>query len=352
MMRLVIPVLAVALVVGLVLTGLAAWGGRLSPAPETAAGPSAETPPAVLGNVDAQATATAAPAAAPSPTPESTPTPEATAPPTTSPTPEGGTDAAMAKYQAIVQRYLGDLPGTFGVVIKDMKTGNTLRINADRPFPTASLYKLGLMYEVLREAKAGELNLNTKMDITERHMVESEFDEKLVAGMTVTIDRSLWFLITLSSNSAAMALHDYVSWPDVDTAVHEIGMTNTWIHGDPAAPTFGDWRDTLTSSTPEDMLTFFDKLYNGQILDKENNDKMMWLLKNQQIIDRMAKKLPDDVVFPRKTGNLAGVINEVGIMMGPKTDLYVGVMSQDADYESTTTALQNLGLALYQAANE
>ncbi len=288
------------------------------------------------------------------PVPAATPTPEATVAPTPrlpATSGEGGLNQREALFKSIVDKHLGDLPGEFGVVVKDLKTGDIYTQNADKPFPTASLYKLGLMYEVLKEAKEGKLDLKTKMTIEPRHMSQSEFDEKLPVGLTVTIDRSLWFLITLSSNSAAMALHDYVSWTAMNNSLRAAGFTNLRMTGDPTEKLFGDWRDQHASSTPNDILRFFELVYGKKLLDEEASEKMMYLLRNQQVDDRLSVKLPRGVVMAHKTGNLSGVVNDVGIIFGPKTDLYVGVMTQGADYESTTNALQNLGLALYQAVN-
>ena len=309
------------------------------PAPALTTTPEATEPPTTPSPA-----ATAAPTALPA-----TATPTAAAPAIQSP-PATASERA-ARWGAIVEQYLGDLPGEFGVVVKDLKTGEAYVANGDRPFPTASLYKLWLMYEVLKQAAEGKIDLDTKMTVEPRHMSQSEFDEKLPLGLSLTIDRSLWFLITLSSNSAAMALHDYVEWSDINASLRQLGFTQSHMAGDPGAPAFGDWRDETSSSTPNEILRFFELIYNKELLSAEASEKMMWLLRNQQMHDRLSKRLPAGVVMAHKTGNLPGVINNAGIIFGPRTDLYIGVMSQGADYELTTKALQDLGLALYQATN-
>ena len=309
--------------------------GALSTVPKVAVLPTEGPPPVPIATPTAQPTATATPTPAPQPT--------------NTPTQSAGLNAGAAKYKAVVDQYLDGLPGTFGVVVHDMKTGDTYVLNADRPFPTASLYKLGLMYTVFKLDRQGKISLQTKMDITQADMSESEFDEKLVPGMTVSIDRSLWFLITLSSNSAAIALNHYVSWADVNQAMQQLGLVNTRMPGD---RTYGDWRDEMPSSTPNEIYRFFEMVYKKQLVDEDASDEMMYLLRHQQVDDRLSVNLPDGVVMAHKTGNLSGVINDVGIIFGPKTDLYVGVMTQGADYEQTTKALQGLGLALYKAANQ
>ncbi|MHB9090553.1 MAG: serine hydrolase, partial [Chloroflexota bacterium] len=284
------------------------------------------------------------------------PSPAMTVTPTLAPTPSpvaavNAGNARTAQFKAIVAQYLDGLPGTFGVVVKDLKTGDTLVVNGDRPFATASLYKLWLAAEALRQGKQGQLDLNQKVAVEERHWAEAEFDEKLPVGLTVSIDRSLWFLITLSSNAAASLLNDYVSWSEVNGLMRDLGFSQSRMQPDSSLPDLGDWRDQRSSSTPNEMLRFFELAYQGKLVDKQVSDGVMYLLRNQQIDDRLSRNLPAGVVMAHKTGNLTGVVNDVGIIFGPTTDLYVGVMTDGADYDSTMPALRGLGQALYDAAN-
>lgn len=344
MSRLVIVLLAGLLVVFLAVAATVVGIGALFVPVQSTVTQGGPTP---LTETTVAEAPTATPPPAATPTPVAQPTATVAATPTTA---EGNERAAL--YGRIVEEHLADLPGTFGVVVKDLKTGDTYSLNADRVFPAASLYKLGLMYEVIRQGETGELDLERLFTVEERHMAQSEFDEKLPVGLTISIDRSLWFLITLSSNSAAMALNDFVEWSEVNRSMRKLGLVNTRMAGDPTEPAYGDWRDDTPSTTPNEMLRFFEMLYHQELLSEEASEKMMYLLRNQQIDDRLSVKLPEGVVMAHKTGNLPGTINDVGIIFGPKTDLFVAVLSQDADYEMTTSALQDLGLALYRAANE
>jgi beta-lactamase class A len=347
MSRLVVSLISVVALLAVLVVGVGAY--------LPGAFQSAAQPPEVPTSVPI-ATLTVAPSAvptAPTAIPSTTETVStlaaaSTAAPTPGPT---GLNAREAQFKAIVDRYLSDLPGTFGVVVKDLKTGDTYMVNADRPFPSASLFKLGLVYEVYKEAKVGTLSLKTMMDITQAHMAESEGDEKLVPGMSVTIERSLWFLITLSSNSAAHALHEHISWSDMNASMRAAGFVNTRMNGDPNEPKYGDWRDEQGSTTSLEMLRYFEMVNNKQLLDEDTSDQIMYLLRHQQVDDRLSYSLPKGIVMAHKTGNLPGTINDVGIIFGPQTDLYVGVISQGADYESTTQALRGLGRALYDYAN-
>lgn len=256
-----------------------------------------------------------------------------------------------ARWQALVEEHLGGLPGDFGVVVKDMENGDTFALNGDKPYATASLYKLWLATVVLRRGEVGTLDLEEVATIEPRHMAQSEFDEQLTAGMEVSLERSLWFLITLSSNSAALLLNDYVEWSELNALLSELGFAGSRMAPDRSLPALGDWRDDSASSTPNEVQRFFELAYSGKLVSEAVSGEMMYLLRNQQIDDRLSRRLPQGVAMAHKTGNLPGVIADAGIIFGPDTDLYVGVMSAGADYELTTKALQDLGRALYDLEN-
>lgn len=349
-----IGLLLIAVVAGTAVVGIGATSPNIANLAAGTASPTApppSTPEATAAAPVATAVSTASPTPLPSPSATATPAATAGATPASAGGEEGGLNPREARWQAAVEEHLGDLTGNFGVVVKDLKNGDTYAHNGDQPFATASLYKIWLAAEVLRRGEQGDLDLTKKVTVEGRHLSQSEFDEKLPAGTTVTLERSLWFLITLSSNSAAMLLNDYVDWSEVNALLDDLGLKNSRMAPDRGLTVLGDWRDKSAWATPLDILRFFEMAYAGEIVSPEVSEQIMYLLRNQQIDDRLSVNLPKDVVMAHKTGNLPGVINDVGIIFGPRTDLYVGVMSADADYESATEALQLLGRALYDLEN-
>jgi beta-lactamase class A len=51
------------------------------------------------------------------------------------------------------------LDGVLGLSVKDLKTGATIEIRPDEPFPQASVIKLAVLYELYRQADEGRLDL-------------------------------------------------------------------------------------------------------------------------------------------------------------------------------------------------
>src|SRR5512147_1623686 len=61
--------------------------------------------------------------------------------------------------------------GKVALFARNLKTGETVAINADEPVQTASVIKLPVMIEAFYQAKAGKLDLTKKLSLTKDEQV-------------------------------------------------------------------------------------------------------------------------------------------------------------------------------------
>src|SRR5690242_12346448 len=61
--------------------------------------------------------------------------------------------------------------GKVALFAKNLKTGDTVAINADEPVQTASVIKLPVMIEAFYQSKAGKLDLTKKLSLTKAEQV-------------------------------------------------------------------------------------------------------------------------------------------------------------------------------------
>ena len=64
-----------------------------------------------------------------------------------------------AAARARRRRSSSGLDGVLGLSVKDLKTGRTLEVRPDEPFPQASSIKLAVLYELYRQAEEGKVDL-------------------------------------------------------------------------------------------------------------------------------------------------------------------------------------------------
>ena len=232
--------------------------------------------------------------------------------------------------------HLSGLDGVCGVAAVNLKDGRTVSIDVDSSFPTASMYKLFVMYRVFQALDRGSLSPNDTVTIEEDDVIQDEPDGGFAPGDTPTVSKALEAMITLSSNAAALALtRDIGGWPEVESAARELGMTKTTtVDGDL-------W------STPSDMAHFFQLLASQSLVGKSASVKMIGLLLQQTVNDRLPALLPPEAAVAHKTGELDDVWNDAGIVYGTGGSYVIVVMSRGGTPEDEIRAEAELSQMVY-----
>ncbi len=185
-------------------------------------------------------------------------------------------------------------PGTFGIAVKNLTTGETFFQNENEPFLMASTYKVPLVLTSYVEEEKGNLDPNADLG----------------AGFTVATGREP--IITRSEEDLAENLAAILGWPKIQQFTNSLGMQNTYF-------------DNHFTTTPKDMMVLLEKIYNGQGMSKSARDNIYTLMAKQQIADRIAKYLPASVTVADKTGDLDDVRHDIGIVTAGK-QVYVIVL--------------------------
>jgi beta-lactamase class A len=267
--------------------------------------------------------------------------------------------------------------GVYGVVLMQPDGTVIYKQNADLPFIAASLYKLVVMVDFFKSRELGEIDFEQWVVLDQSYFPVFEGDDEDVyfdstmVGSEVQIVDLLKAMITLSSNVAARALLAMTT-PDVlNEIAGNLGMANThlllemkdvepWppdsISGDNPAATEEALRfvaqmgktGVVNITTPADVATFFMELANREIVSPDASDEMLQLLEMQEINDRLPALLPEGTVCAHKTGDLANVVHDAGIVDGQDGPMIVAVLTEAVpDHERTINVIQRLGLIAY-----
>ncbi|MBS2040146.1 serine hydrolase [bacterium] len=88
-----------------------------------------------------------------------------------------------------------------------------------------------------------------------------------------------------------------------------------------------------------DLSLLLEKLYRGELLDKKWTAYCLGVLGRQTFNTRLPRSLPREVKVYHKTGTIAGVVNDVGIIeLGPGRGLVVVVLVQQVEDGAEGTA--------------
>lgn len=245
-----------------------------------------------------------------------------------------------------VQSALVGTHGTYGIVIKDLKTNESYMQNEERPFASGSLYKLWVMATVYEQMEDGKLHMSDELsknvvDLNKEFSIDPSAAEKTDGTITYSVQDALYQMITISDNYAALLLTDKVGLNNINSFLNEYGFSHSHVGVNGNPPT----------TTPEDIAGFFEKLYNEQLVDKQSSDSMLDLLKQQKLNDKIPEYLPDDVVVAHKTGELDDVTHDAGIVYAPSGDYLIVVLSEIDDRDLANERIANVSKNVYDYFN-
>jgi beta-lactamase class A len=105
-------------------------------------------------------------------------------------------------------------------------------------------------------------------------------------------------------------------------------------------------------ATPRAIGTFFTRLAKRQLVSAAASSRMLARLERQKINDRLPAALPGSVVIAHKTGNLAGLAHDAGIIFTPTGPRVVVVMTWDANDVAANAFIAAVGALVYSAVLE
>jgi beta-lactamase class A len=236
--------------------------------------------------------------------------------------------------QNVVEDSLTDSKATYGVVIKNLKTGEMYTMNEHRVFQSASLYKLWVMIETYNQMANGKLkeddvlsrsipSLNSEFGIAS---TEAELND---GGITLTVKDALTQMITVSSNYAAYLLTDKVGYKNVKTFLENRNFTDSSISSPP-------------KTSAHDIATLLEELYNREVADTTYTTKMLDLLKAQQVNRKLPKYMDQDIVIAHKTGELNEFSHDAGIVYEKNGDYIIVVLTESNNVKDAEEHISQL----------
>jgi beta-lactamase class A len=221
----------------------------------------------------------------------------------------------------------------YSVVIKNLDTGEVYKTGEDKQYNSASLYKLWVMAVALSKINAEEIaeedilsGDKNKFDLilglitptpTSENPEEVKVDEEEIEPeiISMTVGEVINKMITRSDNYAALLLSEKLGARNITNFLTDYDFKDSNFNAPP-------------KTTADDIATYFEKLYRGQIIDNQTSNRMIEILKDQTFTDRIPKYLPENIEVAHKTGELFGAKHDAGIVFGRNGDYIIVVLSQ------------------------
>jgi len=219
--------------------------------------------------------------------------------------------SAADSLQSRVEEAVRSLRGSMGVAAKNLATGETVFVDADVPFPTASVIKVAVMVEVFHQIAEGRLRRDDMISLEDSAKVGgSGVLQRLHAGLALSVSDLLDLMMTVSDNTATNLLIARVGTANVDKRLAAYGLTRTKLF----RPTFRDGRPDifpeeekefgLGVTTPREMARLLELIAEGRVVDRASSEAMIEIMREQAFRLMIPRSLPetDEVVVADKPG--------------------------------------------------
>lgn len=221
----------------------------------------------------------------------------------------------------VVKNTLQGTNGTYSVAIKNLKTNEAYFLNEHKSYKAGSLYKLWIMAVAFKQIQDEILDESEQLsgdisDLNKKFNIDEESAELIEGEIYFSVASSLRQMITISHNYAAFLLTEKVKLSKIREFIKEHNFNETIIG------------EKLPTTTAFDLALFLEKLYKGELGSSENTQRMLGLLKEQTLNNKLPKYLPSEIVLAHKTGEIDFLTHDAGIVYLNNGDYIIVVLSE------------------------
>ena len=203
------------------------------------------------------------------------------------------------------------LGGTVGLVVQHLESGEELLLHPDEGFPAASVIKIAILAEAMRQVEAGTLTLKTTALLAAKDVVGgSGVLFELHPGLELTVEDLLRLMIVVSDNTASNLLLNRLWLENVALSMVRWGLTASKLRRkffDYTARAMG----LENFITPREMARLLGMMVRGEL---PRSQAMLDLLARCQDRSKMALYFPEEQRIAHKSGETEGVRHDVGVV--------------------------------------
>jgi beta-lactamase class A len=230
-----------------------------------------------------------------------------------------------AQLQRRLEAVASDLDGVVGFVIRDLTSGEQIAARLERqPFPTASTIKLSILYELLKQADEGRIDLKAPRELTRAQVVGGSGVVQHLDLPRLSLRDHAALMVIVSDNTSTNVVIDAVDPRKVNARMSALGLSDILLRRkmmDAEAVKRGD----ENVASPASLARVAELLWSGEGLSPASRELALAML--LEVPGRIRSAIPPRVRVASKTGTLDGVRAEAAVVDVPKRPFSMAVMT-------------------------
>ncbi len=233
-----------------------------------------------------------------------------------------------------VENLIQGFHGKIGVYIIDLKNGNTVSINADTIFPTASMVKIPIMIGIMDKIQKGELKYHQRLLYTDS-LYYDEGDDILASlkdSSTIELSKVLMLMLSTSDNCASLWLQGLAGGGKrINELLDSLGIHDTRVNSRTKGREDNRTQYGWGQTTPRDIATIMQHIVQGDLMNKEVSGRMLKLLGRQYWDEEALSQIPPGVFVADKNGAVDASRSEVVYVNGKHPYIFCIATKQNID---------------------
>ena len=259
-------------------------------------------------------------------------------------------DPAYDKLRTEVEDLASKAVMDVGVAFVDLTDEGRIAgfsVNGDTSLIAASMIKLAVLAEFLDEVENGDIAMEEPYTLQAGDIVGGTGSAQSAgAGSSYTFGELARLMICESDNVAANVLIDRMGMDAVNAQMEKLGLENTQrVRQMMDEAAMAQHRENLMSA--EDAAVLLARIYRGQLVSETASAFALDALEAQTDSAGLSQGLPEGVVFAHKTGTLAMVKNDGGIVEAEKPYVLV-VFCSGAEESAAYDLMSKISTLVYE----
>lgn len=259
-----------------------------------------------------------------------------------------------------LEKIFRKLPGKIGFYYKNLITGECYAYQAGERMMAASVIKLFIMAAAFAKIERGQLDAEELLSMKKADYVPScGAIAYMHEGLQVTLMDLITLMIIFSDNTATNVLIDHLGMESIQEEIQALGYRDTCLNRK-----MYDWesaqRGIQNWITPVETADLLERIYRGTLVSRAASEKMLEILKNQQLNGKIPfylQALEEEPEIAHKTGEDTGISHDVGIIFGrangqEKEPILVCFCGNETDTPLWERVMAGTSLWLYQYGQE
>jgi beta-lactamase class A len=236
-----------------------------------------------------------------------------------------------AKLNTLVKDFKGDV----GIYVRHLKRGETVNIQADSIFPTASMIKVPITIGVFDKIEKGELDYHATLTYKDSLLYEGEdILGSFKNGEVISLSKVLMLMITTSDNTASLWCQ---SLAGTGTAINAWLEGNGFQHTRVNSRTPGREQNRARygwgQTTPKEMAELLVRIYERKVISPRASERIYRNLTRIYWDNEALSQIPPNVQVASKQGAVNRSKSEVVLVNAPHGDYVFCVITKNQEDE-------------------